>query len=173
MAKIIVNDTNLTNIANAIREKNGETTSYKVDEMAEAINEISAKGTDMETCNVELYVSKSITYQTTYTTINDNGVLETIYTSDMTGTNNIVCVKGTPITIVAYNQQLEPYVYIKEIVDGSYNNISDGVSYSLFSFSSNDNRIALVSSIDCGTSYTNVYIGLDLEFNMVGPGEPE
>lgn len=37
MANVIINDTNLTNIANAIREKNGETTKYKPSEMASAI----------------------------------------------------------------------------------------------------------------------------------------
>lgn len=37
MANVIINDTNLTNIANAIREKNGGTTTYKPSEMASAI----------------------------------------------------------------------------------------------------------------------------------------
>lgn len=37
MANVIINDTNLTNIANAIREKNGGTTKYKPSEMANAI----------------------------------------------------------------------------------------------------------------------------------------
>lgn len=44
MAKVLVTDTNLTNIANAIRGKNGATTSYKVDEMASAIESISTSG---------------------------------------------------------------------------------------------------------------------------------
>lgn len=44
MANVIVNDTNLTNIANAIREKNGETTSYKPSEMAAAIAAIEGGG---------------------------------------------------------------------------------------------------------------------------------
>lgn len=49
MAKVLVTDTNLTNIANAIRGKNGETTSYKVDEMAEAINNLSESTSGAET----------------------------------------------------------------------------------------------------------------------------
>ena len=44
MANVIINDTNLTNIANAIREKNGETTSYKPSEMAAAIAAIEGGG---------------------------------------------------------------------------------------------------------------------------------
>ena len=37
MANVLVNDTSLTAIGNAIREKNGETTLYKPAEMATAI----------------------------------------------------------------------------------------------------------------------------------------
>jgi hypothetical protein len=44
MANVIINDTNLTNIANAIREKNGTTNSYKPSEMANAIAAIEASG---------------------------------------------------------------------------------------------------------------------------------
>ena len=44
MANVIINDTNLTNIANAIREKNGTTNSYKPSEMANAIAAIEAGG---------------------------------------------------------------------------------------------------------------------------------
>ena len=44
MPKVLVNDENLTNIANAIREKNGETTTYKPSEMASAIQNIETGG---------------------------------------------------------------------------------------------------------------------------------
>lgn len=44
MANVIVNDTNLKNIANAIREQNGETTGYKPSEMAAAILAIEGSG---------------------------------------------------------------------------------------------------------------------------------
>lgn len=48
MPKVLVNDENLTNIANAIREKNGETTTYKPSEMASAIQNISSGGATPE-----------------------------------------------------------------------------------------------------------------------------
>lgn len=49
MANVIINDTNLTNIANAIREKNGLTDTYKPSEMAGAILAIQAgSGGDSE-----------------------------------------------------------------------------------------------------------------------------
>ena len=41
MAIVTIDDTNLTNIANAIREKNGSTDTYKPSEMANAINNIT------------------------------------------------------------------------------------------------------------------------------------
>ena len=44
MANVLVNDTSLTAIGNAIREKNGETTTYKPSEMAAAITAISGGG---------------------------------------------------------------------------------------------------------------------------------
>ena len=44
MANVVVNDTNLTNIANAIREKNGLTNTYKPSEMAAAILAITTGG---------------------------------------------------------------------------------------------------------------------------------
>lgn len=44
MANVIINDTNLTNIAAAIREKNGTTTTYKPSEMASAIAAIETGG---------------------------------------------------------------------------------------------------------------------------------
>lgn len=44
MANVVINDTNLTNIADAIREKNGLTDKYKPSEMAAAILAISSSG---------------------------------------------------------------------------------------------------------------------------------
>ena len=44
MANVLVNENSLTNIANAIRGKNGETTTYKPSEMAAAITAISGGG---------------------------------------------------------------------------------------------------------------------------------
>ena len=37
MSKVLVSEENLTNIANVIKEKNGETATYKPNEMAGAI----------------------------------------------------------------------------------------------------------------------------------------
>ena len=47
MAKVLVNESSLTGIADAIRGKNGETTTYKPSEMAAAITAISGGGPDI------------------------------------------------------------------------------------------------------------------------------
>ena len=44
MANVIINDTNLSNIANAIRGKNGSNESYKPSEMAAAISALAIGG---------------------------------------------------------------------------------------------------------------------------------
>ena len=46
MAKVLVNESSLTGIANAIRGKNGSTTTYKPSEMAAAITAISGGGSE-------------------------------------------------------------------------------------------------------------------------------
>ena len=52
MATVITDDTNYTNIANAIRGKNGEATQYKPSEMAAAITNLpSGGGADFEITN--------------------------------------------------------------------------------------------------------------------------
>ena len=48
MANVIINDTNLYNIANAIRQKNGSTDKYLPSQMADAITAISTSGSDTE-----------------------------------------------------------------------------------------------------------------------------
>ena len=44
MAKKLYEETAVANIANAIRNKNGQTTTYKIAEMAQAINDIPTGG---------------------------------------------------------------------------------------------------------------------------------
>lgn len=44
MANVVINDEHLTSIADAIRGKNGETTTYKPAEMADAISAITGAG---------------------------------------------------------------------------------------------------------------------------------
>ena len=66
MAKVLVNENNLTNIANAIRGKNGSTDTYKPSEMAAAITAISGGGGSNEKAIVEktfsgIYTNNEIT----------------------------------------------------------------------------------------------------------------
>ena len=54
MAKILVTDTHLTNIANAIRDKKGETIMYKPSEMCDNINTIENKDLDVQTSFIDM-----------------------------------------------------------------------------------------------------------------------
>lgn len=70
MAKVLVSDTNLSNIADAIRSKNGTTKSYKVTEMATAIEGISVGDGASEDLSSELSTQNSLI--TTQETTIDN-----------------------------------------------------------------------------------------------------
>lgn len=60
MANVLVNDTSLTAIGNAIREKNGETTLYKPAEMATAIQALATGGGGGELKVVSMNIKKDI-----------------------------------------------------------------------------------------------------------------
>ena len=91
MANVIINDTNLTNIANAIRGKNGTTTTYKPSEMAAAITAISGggggSGVPAEAlvfsgdCSYKFYNNNWEWFWNTYK--------DSITTSDMTGATSM------------------------------------------------------------------------------------
>lgn len=91
MANVIINDTNLTNIANAIRGKNGTTTTYKPSEMAAAITAISGGGggsgvpaealTFSGDCSYKFYQNGWKWFWDTYK--------DSITTSDMTGAKSM------------------------------------------------------------------------------------
>lgn len=123
MATILVSDTNLTNIANAIREKNGKTTSYKVNEMASAIENISTSGgATLETCEVTINANEyNGVLGIGYTTV-ENGVVSTSYSGRMTSSSttisNVLC--GSPISIlyqILYSTDIstENTTYITEL----------------------------------------------------------
>lgn len=62
MSKVLVNESSLTGIANAIRSKNGSTTTYKPSEMAEAITAISGGGSGPEIPDSAFVISKDAAY---------------------------------------------------------------------------------------------------------------
>lgn len=61
MSKVLVNESSLTGIANAIRGKNGSADTYKPSEMAAAITAISGGGGGGSTDNEDAIVSRTIT----------------------------------------------------------------------------------------------------------------
>ena len=95
MSKVMVNESSLTAIGEAIRGKNGTTNTYKPSEMAAAISSIPAGGGNFDFSNLE-YVQ--------LTTKNDSSILPdlTPFISDF---NKVVC-----IMVQGYN---ETFVYLR------------------------------------------------------------
>ena len=98
MAKVLVNESSLTGIANAIRGKNGETTTYKPSEMAAAITAISGGGSGPEIPDSAFVISGSCmywdyygqwdsfitAYKNKWSTININSCLNMFQNSQLT-----------------------------------------------------------------------------------------
>ena len=107
MANVIINDTNLTNIANAIRGKNGTTTTYKPSEMAAAITAISGggggSGVPAEAlvfsgdCSYKFYKNGWVWFWNTYK--------DSITTSDMTGATSMFYTFSGAASSVVLNFQ--------------------------------------------------------------------
>lgn len=91
MANVIINDTNLTNIANAIRGKNGTTTTYKPSEMAAAITAISGGGGGSDVPAEALVFSGDCSYMLYNGTWGWfwNTYKDSITTSDITGATSM------------------------------------------------------------------------------------
>lgn len=64
MSKVLVNETSLTGIAAAIREKNGETTKYKPNEMAAAITALTVGGGSGEEVEIPVLTGVAKYYDT-------------------------------------------------------------------------------------------------------------
>ena len=103
MGKVLVTDTYLTDIANAIREKTGETTTFKPGEMAAAISNISG-GEPSEPKDIlnefydaycKFYDSLTPEYNKTYDT-NDNVIL---YSPAANYTNYFIIYRSDGYTI--------------------------------------------------------------------------
>ena len=70
MAQKLYEESNIQAIANAIREKNGETTTYKTSEMADAIIAITTGGGDTEIPDTFFTVKGACTYRFSYDNMN-------------------------------------------------------------------------------------------------------
>lgn len=106
MANVIINDTNLTNIANAIREKNGSTDTYMPSEMADAIAAIETGGGGAEDTRFYDIIARTITEidDDTITTVgkyafNSCAELKTINLPNCTTIGNSAFSNTMPTTV--------------------------------------------------------------------------
>ena len=161
MAKVLVTDTYLTNIGNAIREKNGETTAYKPSEMAAAIQAISGGG-DQPKLNAPTI---KITEDTLTITANkNNGNFVTgynVYINPGTGyvlfgttttlTNDLTQYQVPPgdysIKVTAVGENFIESDYSNEL---NYTNVFYTVTNTLTNCTSNNSK----TSIRKGSAYT-------------------
>lgn len=115
MAIVTTNDQHYAGIAEAIREKNGETTTYKPSEMAAAILEIMG-GNVKKVTSVNVYENigmYAITYEggtmvTGSVTFDENG-LPTSLTDDKGNAVNFV--SGYPTSVTDKNGKIVPIVW--------------------------------------------------------------
>ena len=120
MAKVLVNESSLTGIANAIRGKNGSTTTYKPSEMAAAITAISGGG-GPEIPDSAFVLSESMSYW------NYSGKWDSFITAyaDKWSTSNIASANG----MFQHSRKLEVIPFDFNLKNNSYynyNNMFDG-----------------------------------------------
>ena len=120
MAKVLVNESSLTGIANAIRGKNGSTTTYKPSEMAAAITAISGGG-GPEIPDSAFVLSEGMSYW------NYSGKWDSFITAyaDKWSTSNIASANG----MFQHSGKLEVIPFDFNLKNDSYynyNNMFDG-----------------------------------------------
>ena len=99
MAKYSIEDTTLTNIANAIRSKTGSSDGIKVEDYEESIMSIESGGSNIETCNVTIINNLIEPVDFFYVRYSNNveSYVGCAYEEDSTVKNDVV--KGTYIII--------------------------------------------------------------------------
>ena len=142
MANVIINDTNLTNIANAIREKNGTSETYKPNQMAAAILAIQGGGGELEVPEVI-----SLSYGTTPVVNNSNAW-------------DWVWKYMPPVTYEMYSAAQGAFSYVGAKEDLSHITIVMGGNYNVNTFFGGSNftqapKLILTATLGNTTSFFN------------------
>lgn len=113
MANVIIDDTNLVNIANAIREKNGSTDTYKPADMSQAILNIAGGGGSGDSINYsDIVYNDDDTITLTDTDGNEHTIVCEYDGDNLVGAtydgkaielaydgDNLVCIGGTDVDL--------------------------------------------------------------------------
>ena len=150
MSKVMVNESSLTAIGEAIRGKNGTTNTYKPSEMAAAISSIPAGGGNLDFSNLE-YV------QLTSNTGSDLPDL-TPFISDF---NKVVCIMNQATD--------EAYVYLRG-TDTNRSIYKDMFYYGRYSYSTPSTKLGSVSCF--GLNITNLKKPEIMYINSPSNGSP-
>lgn len=138
MARVLINESNLQNIADAIRVKNGSSDTYLPSQMASAIDAIPSGGGSSpillgttplkltENTNVKLTASGSCTYTLTSDTVADFDILNgTANNATVALADGLYTIKASTGASAWYQSYVDAWVY-GLTVGTSYNFIFDG-----------------------------------------------
>lgn len=125
MALKTINDTNLSAIAAAIREKNGETTTYKPSEMAAAISAISTGGSSGGITQWgKLYYSSSTSTIDLSSIVSDYSKIDFIITLQNSTNNNLSYIYFPGLTS-DFTEEYIPLLYLRTSNSTYYSVYSD------------------------------------------------
>lgn len=114
MASVIVNDEHLIDIANAIREKNGEDITYKISEMANAIRNLSGGGSEEVITYLDVFIDE--TDNTSYMYQDNTDITGGIVRSGMeifdcsymfSGCSNLTTLNLSEFMVLEYETNME------------------------------------------------------------------
>ncbi len=160
MAQVLTDSTNYTNIANAIRSKNGETTEYYPSEMATAINNISIPDT-LVAANGDVAALRQtdVAYTALTATANDIRAGTTAITEEGTivGKKNIPAYEttggikyvpaGSTFEFKLETNNLYDYTKLQVIICAYNSSMSDSVSAEKISINDNVYNVGSTTSI--------------------------
>lgn len=169
MAKGIINDTNLIDIANAIRTKNGSATKYKPSEMATAIENITGGGTSKLYTGGSIYFKEIVEGNGDYfgfLSISPNIELENGEICKLIFTNYMELMTSDSLTTVSVDRIILSYSSSRNTYSGSFEVDLTQFGYGTYNMGimiSLEYGFAMISYSTEDTTHEPLNIGIYLE----------